>query len=134
MNKILLRLLKTANEAGLPIVFDPVALSVSYRKQFCKLLLKSAKVSVIKGNASEILALIDDTATMKGTDSDANLDAVTIAKKAYATYKTAIVITGKEDVIVQDNKAIVLANGSPLLARVTGAGCFIRRRYCWIFI
>lgn len=87
--------------------------------------MKSAKVSVIKGNASEILALIDDTATMKGTDSDANLDAVTIAKKAYATYKTAIVITGKEDVIVQDNKAIVLANGSPLLARVTGAGCLL---------
>ncbi|HFO2203718.1 TPA: hydroxyethylthiazole kinase [Staphylococcus aureus] len=101
---------QTANEAGLPIVFDPVAVGAStYRKQFCKLLLKSAKVSVIKGNASEILALIDDTATMKGTDSDANLDAVTIAKKAYATYKTAIVITGKEDVIVQDNKAIVLA-------------------------
>ncbi len=45
---------------------------------------------------AEILALIDDTATMKGTDSDANLDAVAIAKKAYATYKTAIVITGKE--------------------------------------
>ncbi len=68
--------------------------------------------------------MIDDTATMKGTDSDANLDAVAIAKKAYAIYKTAIVITGKEH-IVQDNKAIVLANGSPLLARVTGAGCLL---------
>ena len=72
---------QTANEAGLPIVFDPVAVGAStYRKQFCKLL-KSTKVSVIKGNASEILALIDDTATMKGTDSDANLDAVAIAKR-----------------------------------------------------
>jgi hydroxyethylthiazole kinase-like sugar kinase family protein len=50
-----------------------------------------------------------DTATMKGTDSDANLDAVAIAKKAYAIYKTAVVITGKEDVIVQGDKAIVLA-------------------------
>ena len=117
---------QTANEAGLPIVFDPVAVGAStYRKQFCKLLLKSTKVSVIKGNASEILALIDDTATMKGTDSDANLDAVAIAKKAYAIFKTAIVITGEEDVIVQGDKAIVLANGSPLLARVTGAGCLL---------
>ncbi|GKS19637.1 hypothetical protein SASK028_19760 [Staphylococcus argenteus] len=75
---------QTANELGLPIVFDPVAVGAStYRKQFCKLLLQSANVSVIKGNASEILALIDDTATMKGTDSDNNLDAVAIAKKAY---------------------------------------------------
>lgn len=113
---------QTANEAGLPIVFDRAS---TYRKQFCKLLLKSTKVSVIKGNASEILALIDDTATMKGTDSDANLDAVAIAKKAYAIFKTAIVITGEEDVIVQGDKAIVLANGSPLLARVTGAGCLL---------
>lgn len=31
---------QTANEAGLPIVFDPVAVGAStYRKQFCKLLL-----------------------------------------------------------------------------------------------
>ena len=63
-----MRLLKRQMRAGLPIVFDPVAVGAStYRKQFCKLLLKSTKVSVIKGNASEILALIDDTATMKGT-------------------------------------------------------------------
>lgn len=36
---------------------------------------------MIKGNASEILTLVDPNTTMKGTDGDANLDAVTIAKK-----------------------------------------------------
>ncbi|MCG9804977.1 hydroxyethylthiazole kinase, partial [Staphylococcus argenteus] len=82
---------------------------------------QSANVSVIKGNASEILALIDDTATMKGTDSDNNLDAVAIAKKAYEAYKTAIVVTGEQDVIVQDGKVVMLSNGSPLLTKVTGA-------------
>lgn len=117
---------QTANELGLPIVFDPVAVGAStYRKQFCKLLLQSANVSVIKGNASEILALIDDTATMKGTDSDNNLDAVAIAKKAYEAYKTAIVVTGEQDVIVQDGKVVMLSNGSPLLTKVTGAGCLL---------
>uniref|UniRef100_UPI002108F875 hydroxyethylthiazole kinase n=1 Tax=Staphylococcus aureus TaxID=1280 RepID=UPI002108F875 len=85
---------------GLPIVFDPVAVGAStYRKQFCKLFLKSANVSVIQGHASEILALLDDTATMNGPDSDAHLDAVTIAKKAYALYQTAIVITGNDTVL-----------------------------------
>ncbi|CDR52456.1 hydroxyethylthiazole kinase [Staphylococcus schweitzeri] len=117
---------QTANELGLPIVFDPVAVGAStYRKHFCKLLLQSADVSVIKGNASEILALIDDTATMKGTDSDNNLNTVSIAKKAYEAYKTAIVVTGEQDVIVQDGKVIMLSNGSPLLTKVTGAGCLL---------
>ncbi|WP_460996381.1 hydroxyethylthiazole kinase, partial [Staphylococcus aureus] len=69
---------QTANEAGLPIVFDPVAVAASTSpKQFCKFLLKSSTVSVIHGNASEISALIDATATMKCTASDANIDAVT---------------------------------------------------------
>ena len=37
-------------------------------------------VTVIKGNASEILTLIDFNTTMKGTDSDSELDSVNIAK------------------------------------------------------
>ena len=115
-----------ANELALPIVFDPVAVGAStYRKQFCQTFLNQIDVAVIKGNASEILALIDDTATMKGTDSDGNLDAIRIAKEAYAKYRTAIVVTGKEDVIVQDDQVIRLSNGSPLLAKITGAGCLL---------
>ena len=48
---------------------------------------------MIKGNASEILTLVDSNTTMKGTDGETDLDVVTIAKKAYEKYQTAIVIT-----------------------------------------
>ena len=49
-----------ANEQGTPIVFDPVAVGASsYRKQFCKRFLEQIEVSVIKGNASELLTLVD---------------------------------------------------------------------------
>ena len=34
-------------------------------------------------------------------------------------------ITGKDDIIVQDNQIVQLSNGSPLLAKVTGAGCLL---------
>lgn len=86
---------QTANEAGLPIVFDPVAVGAStYRKQFCKLLLKSAKVSVIKGNASEILALIDDTATMKGQVEDKN--SVIVFKNVSFQYQSDASFTLKD--------------------------------------
>lgn len=117
---------KIANETETPLVFDPVAVGASkYRKDFCKYFLKKIKPTVIKGNASEILALIDDTATMKGTDSADNLDVVDIAEKAYKEYQTAIILTGETDVIVQDDKVVKLSNGSHFLAKITGAGCLL---------
>lgn len=122
----ILKIAKIANEVGTPIVFDPVAVGASqYRKNFCKTFLQEVEVSVIKGNASEVLALIDSEARMKGTDSAQNLDAISIAKKAHAMLNCAIVITGKVDVIIQDNQVYELYNGSPLLAQVTGAGCLL---------
>lgn len=117
---------KIANKQGTPIVFDPVAVGAStYRKTFCERFLAEVKVSVIKGNASEVLTLVDMNTTMKGTDGASNLDTIAIAKKAYQKYQTAIVITGKDDIIVQDNQIVQLSNGSPLLAKVTGAGCLL---------
>ena len=59
----------------------------SYRKQFCKRFLEQIEVSVIKGNASELLTLVDSQTTMKGTDSDSSLDAVEIARKAHKISK-----------------------------------------------
>ena len=71
---------KIANQQGTPIVFDPVAVGAStYRKIFVNVFFE-VNVTVIKGNASEILTLIDFNTTMKGTDSDSELDSVNIAK------------------------------------------------------
>lgn len=122
----ILKIAKTANQIGTPIVFDPVAVGASqYRKDFCATFLKEIDVAVIKGNASELLALMDADTTMKGTDSDQDLDAITIAKNAYKQFDTAIAITGEIDIVIQDNKMYELSNGSPLLAKVTGAGCLL---------
>ena len=115
---------KIANQQGTPIVFDPVAVGASsYRKAFCQKFLSEVKVSVIKGNASEILTLVDATTTMKGTDGKTDLDVVEIAKRAHEELNT-IVLTGKDDVVVQGGKVVKLSNGSPLLAKITG-GCLL---------
>ncbi|MFB2004504.1 hydroxyethylthiazole kinase [Staphylococcus aureus] len=122
----LIKIGKIANQLGTPIVFDPVAVGASqYRKDFCKNFLSEVKVAVIKGNASEILTLIDTNTTMKGTDGDSSLNAIEIAKKAHQKYHTAIVVTGKEDIVVQDGKVTQLSNGSPMSAKITGAGCLL---------
>lgn len=122
----MLEIAKQANDLGVPIVFDPVAVGASqFRKDYCQQFLNQVDVDVIKGNASEILTLVDAETTMKGTDSAANIDHIQIALKAYEKYNTAIIVTGKNDVIVQDHQIIELTNGSPLLTKITGAGCLL---------
>lgn len=125
-SKDMLEIAQTANNSGVPIVFDPVAVGASqFRKSFCHQFLAEVDVTVIKGNASEILSLIDDDATMKGTDSAENLDVIDIARRAQKKFNTTIVITGKEDIIVQEDKIVKLANGSQMLTKITGAGCLL---------
>ena len=123
--KDILEIGKIANQQGTPIVFDPVAVGAStYRKQFCETFLSEINVSVIKGNASEILTLVDSNTTMKGTDGETDLDVVTIAKKLMKNIKQQLLLQ-VEDVIIQDNQIVKLSNGSPLLAKITGAGCLL---------
>ncbi|UEX90702.1 hydroxyethylthiazole kinase [Staphylococcus ratti] len=122
----MLEIAKQANDQGVPIVFDPVAVGASqFRKDYCRQFLAQVDVAVIKGNASEILTLVDESTTMKGTDSSDDIDTITIAKRAYEQFQTAIVVSGEKDVIVQDNKVIELDNGVPLLTKITGAGCLL---------
>ncbi len=122
----MLKIAKTANKKGVPVVFDPVAVGASqFRKDFCQRFLEEIDVSVIKGNASEIMTLVDTTTTMKGTDSAHDIDVVTIAQEAYKKYQTAIVISGQVDVIIQKEGIVMLSNGTPLLTKITGAGCLL---------
>lgn len=124
--KDMLSIARTANQKGTPIVFDPVAVGASqYRKAFSAQFLDEIDVAVIKGNASEIQTLIDSETTMKGTESADDLDVVDIARKAQETFNTAIVVTGKDDVVAHQGQVIKLSNGSPMLAKITGAGCLL---------
>lgn len=47
---------------------------------------------MIKGNASEILTLVDSNTTMKGTDGETDLDVVTIAKKLMKNIKQQLLL------------------------------------------
>ncbi|UXR71181.1 hydroxyethylthiazole kinase [Staphylococcus sp. IVB6240] len=122
----MLKIAKEANRQNVPIVLDPVAVGASqFRKDFCRKFLEEIQVTVIKGNASEILSLVDASATMKGTDSTIEDVPVEAARKAHLKYGAAIVMTGKTDIIVQDGRVFALDNGTPLLVKVTGTGCLL---------
>jgi len=116
---------KTASERKIPIVFDPVgAGATSYRTTTCWQIIKECKPSIIRGNASEIMALSNANMKTKGVDSTDSSDSALESAKALAAETGAVVvISGQTDYITNGQDILKVFNGNPLMARVTGMGC-----------
>lgn len=116
---------KTAKEKGIPIVFDPVGVgATAYRAAVAKDILNWCKPTIIRGNASEILALQNIATTSKGVDSSVASDQALQAAKQLAIQTGAVVVvSGKTDYITDGLAVITTKNGHALMQRVTGMGC-----------
>ena len=116
---------KTALSKSTPIVFDPVgAGATSYRSKVCKQLIEECKPSIIRGNASEIIALSDTQAQTKGVDStNASGSALDSAKTLAYKTKAIVVISGETDYITDGITVETVKNGNPMMEKVTGMGC-----------
>ena len=116
---------KKANELDIRIILDPCgAGATKLRTESANKLIMDLKISVIKGNAGEIGTLAEAEAEMRGVESGGvkgspETVAKTLAKKTGST----IVMTGKEDIIVDANKMYKVHNGSPMAGKITGGGC-----------
>jgi hydroxyethylthiazole kinase len=115
---------KKALEANMPIVFDPVGAGASrYRTKTALKILQNG-VSLIRGNASEIMALLDSTVKTKGVDSTQTSQAALAAATFIAnTYHCVVVVSGKTDLIVDAHGSLTLDYGTPLFTKVVGMGC-----------
>lgn len=116
---------KTALTKSTPIVFDPVgAGATTYRSKVCKQLIEECKPSIIRGNASEIIALLDTQAQTKGVDSTNTSDSALNSANALALQTNAVVvISGETDYITNGVTVETVKNGNPMMAKVTGMGC-----------
>lgn len=116
---------ETALKRGIPVVFDPVgAGATSYRTKVCKEIIEKCKPSVIRGNASEIMALVNSGIQTKGVDSTSSSDsALDSAKSLALATNSVVVISGQTDYITDGKTVETVKNGSPLMAKVTGLGC-----------
>lgn len=116
---------KKANSLNKSWVLDPVgAGATSYRDTVLSELL-TLNPTVIRGNASEIIALAKaNITTTKGVDSTAKSDeAIEAAENLVRNYGSTICISGETDIIINDKQAIFLKNGHEMMTRVTGLGC-----------
>jgi len=113
-----------ANGAGKPWVLDPVAVGfLSFRTQVATELL-SHRPSVIRGNASEIIALAGGEAGGRGVDSTASSNSAVDAAKALAKkIGTVVAVSGEIDYITDGNEVIEVPGGHVVMTRVTGTGC-----------
>ncbi len=110
--------------AGTPWVLDPVAVgALPVRTALARDLL-AARPTIIRGNASEILALAGAGAGGRGVDATDTPDDALEAARALARETGAIVaVSGETDLIVDADRTARVTGGSALLTRVTGGGC-----------
>ncbi|MBG6185209.1 hydroxyethylthiazole kinase [Arthrobacter sp. CAN_A214] len=114
-----------ANAAETPWVLDPVAIgSLTVRTELAHQLV-GLRPRIIRGNASEILALAGVGTGGRGVDSTNNpLDALEAARHLAASFSSTVAVSGAVDLLVgPDGEATGMANGHSLLTRVTGGGC-----------
>ena len=130
--------MRRAPERGIPIVLDPVGAGATpYRNQALRRLLEAAVPTHIRGNGSEVMALLDGQTATKGVDSTQESGSALGAARALAGgLGCAVVVSGAVDYIVPPpggsnrdaqaqavGAALTVGNGHALMTRVTGLGC-----------
>lgn len=112
-----------AEEYQKPVALDPVGAGASLiRTNTALSLLKYA--SIVRGNASEIMALAHESSKTLGVEStnttqQAKDAAIELAKQ----YGSTIVVSGPSDFITDESSQEEMSYGSPLMPLITGMGC-----------
>jgi hydroxyethylthiazole kinase len=116
---------KSANKKGIPVVLDAVGVGATrMRDDAAAELLQKIRISVIKGNSSEIAKLAGLNAATKGVEATkVDADLVQVAKKLAGEKKAVVVITGKVDIVSDGKKTYVVKNGHEMMGRIVGTGC-----------
>jgi hydroxyethylthiazole kinase len=115
---------RAADQAGTPWVLDPVAVgALTFRTDVVGQLLDSHP-RIIRGNASEILALAGEGSGSKGADSTADSSEALDGARALARRTGAVVaVTGVIDYVTDGDEVIGIPGSHELLTKVTGSGC-----------
>lgn len=117
-----------AAELGVPWVLDPVGVGVSrLRMETCRNLVARKRPDIIRGNASEIMALAGNAAcARRGVDSSESSDMALESAEVLASRTGSVVaVSGATDYITDGMVVLTVANGTPLMRKVSAAGCTV---------
>jgi len=112
------------NDLNRPWVFDPVGVAATRFRQDLSQKLLALKPTVIRGNASEILTLAGLSGSARGVDAGESVEAAMDSATALAQSTGGVVaVSGAVDFVTDGDRAFRVANGHPLMTRVTVMGC-----------
>jgi hydroxyethylthiazole kinase len=110
--------------AGTPWVLDPVAGgALAWRTSLARRLMGEARPTIVRGNASEILALAGGSGGRRMESVDSPEAAAQVARDLAEEQQSVIAVSGPTDHITDGQRIVRLSNGHPWLTRVTGVGC-----------
>jgi hydroxyethylthiazole kinase len=115
---------ETAGRTGRPWVLDPVgAGAIPARTAFAQALC-ALRPTAIRGNASEIRGLAGQSGQGRGVDSrDASGTAIAAASELASRTGAIVAVSGAVDYVTDGTILAAVANGHPMMTRVTGMGC-----------
>lgn len=115
---------RAATKAGKPWVLDPVAhYATAYRRQAVAELLE-LKPTIIRGNASEVIALAGGVSRGQGVDSRDPVElAAESARRLASRYQAIVAVTGETDFVTDGSRAWRIEGGSASMPQVTALGC-----------
>ncbi|AGX41750.1 hydroxyethylthiazole kinase [Clostridium saccharobutylicum] len=121
---------RKANELNIPVVFDPVGAGASeFRNATTKKILEEIKISVLRGNMSEVKFISGLKSTTKGVDASendvktCNDQGIKVARNLANKLNCTVAITGVTDIVSDGERVAILKNGTKMLSNVTGTGC-----------
>ncbi|WP_010096583.1 hydroxyethylthiazole kinase [Ornithinibacillus scapharcae] len=116
---------QSANRKGIPVIFDPVGVGATpFRTARAKDFIGQVKVSIVRGNASEVFALIGGESKTRGVDAgEISISKEELARTTSKELGVITVISGEEDVISNGADIVRIGNGDINLTKITGTGC-----------
>lgn len=115
-----------ASEVGRPWVLDPVGCGATTYRTETAASLTALQPTVIRGNGSEIMALAGAATGGRGRGVDSGIESVEALDAAsdLAQRSGAVVaVTGGVDYVTDGTRIAAVANGVPLMSKVTAIGC-----------
>jgi hydroxyethylthiazole kinase len=113
-----------AADRGIPWVFDPVGVGATPYRTKTGIDLLERRPTVVRGNASEILALAGAAEGGKGVDSAHQAaDAVDAAAELAERTGGVVAVTGATDVVTDGSATVTVDGGHPMMSRITALGC-----------
>lgn len=115
---------RRANEMGIPVVLDPVGAGASgFRREILGELLEDIRFDCIRGNKSEIAALIGIPFRSKGVET-ISLELADEAVHGLAEKTGSVILmTGESDLVFDESDKFEISGGSSLMKKITGSGC-----------